>query len=148
MLRRCKENRDATLSALPRGALRAIVDNLAEKTTFSEVRWGRKEDADEVTEKGERTFDLVLGSDVIYSSEIVGPLFKTVGMLLKKNGGKMVMAQSFEYDAETEKEIDEWCDKLGFKRSIVMDEWGAELGAMSVKGRVQIFEGKSPLKAC
>jgi len=67
--------------------------------------------------------DLVLGSDLIYCSEVVKPLLVTVSLLLfnKKATGECILSQSFAYDIETELEIDAVCAEIGLERVVVVD---------------------------
>lgn len=68
-------------------------------------------------------FDLILGSDLIYSLDVVRPLLTTVSYLLRKSneGSKMILSQSFNYSELTEKEIDNVCAELKMCRRVISD---------------------------
>jgi Lysine methyltransferase len=69
-------------------------------------------------------FDRILGSDLIYCSEVVRPLFTTAVQLMHPNPmtkSCFILAQSFVYDTLTEHEIDEICTEFQLQRTIVMD---------------------------
>ena len=96
-------------------------------------------------------FDLVLGSDLVYCSDVVEPLFTTAARLMfpktkdddcvsaaenddrrrrsRERTSAFVMSQSFPYEIETEEEIDRMCHLLKLKRVILRDDLGREDGA-------------------
>jgi predicted nicotinamide N-methyase len=88
------------------------------------------------------TFDLILGSDLIHSVDMVEPLLQTANMALNKTSetsqtgsiaGRFILSQSFAFDAETESEINRVCDNFQLSRIIVQDN-------LSVDGsRIQEF---------
>jgi predicted nicotinamide N-methyase len=71
------------------------------------------------------TFDLVLGSDLIYSLDVVEPLLHTVKLALKDNIGsysRFLLAQSFDFDKDLEDELDRVCEALQLQRNVVVDK--------------------------
>lgn len=111
VLTRCEGNRDETLKALGPSAPASLAN-----ASFSNLAWGDSSAASSLASEGK--FDLLLGSDVIYDSDIVGPLFETVAGLLHGEG-KFVMTQSFVYDAATEARIDECVQAKGLQREVL-----------------------------
>jgi predicted nicotinamide N-methyase len=79
-------------------------------------------------------FDLVLGSDLIYCTNVVDPLLTTASMFMNKGGpARFLLSQSFVYDQATERAIDEVCAKLKLERIVHQDK-------LSEKGaRIQEF---------
>ena len=91
-------------------------------------------------------FDLVLGSDLVYCSDVVEPLFTTAARLMfpktkdddcvsaaenddrrrrrMERTSAFVMSQSFPYEIQTEEEIDRMCHLLKLKRVILRDDLG------------------------
>jgi len=86
-----------------------------------------------------KAMNLVIGSDVIYSVDVVEPLFQSVIELLQSMtlapkdggdgggekkcwGGQFWMSQSFEYSKEIEGKIDHCCKRWGMERLIRVDE--------------------------
>ena len=82
------------------------------------------------------TLNLVIGSDVIYSVEVVEPLMKTISLLLtnlersthqtqtqtqSQNTTRMIMSQSFAYDSAIENMLNDCCVKFDLFRSIISD---------------------------
>lgn len=74
-------------------------------------------------------FDLVLGSDLIYSQSVVAPLLRSVAANLKR-GARMLLAGSFALSEET------WAE---------VHAVGAALGLVveGVGGQVEFAEGSS-----
>ena len=70
VLKRCERNAEMTDEVGGKGQ-----KEIKGRCSFEEVRWGNKVDIDRVGEGGR--FDLVVGADVIYSSEVVGILYET-----------------------------------------------------------------------
>jgi predicted nicotinamide N-methyase len=71
-------------------------------------------------------FDLVLGSDLIHSFDVVEPLLQTAKMAMTKSdgdipAGRFLLSQSFAFDADTEKEIGRVCNALQLSRRTVED---------------------------
>jgi predicted nicotinamide N-methyase len=78
--------------------------------------------------------DVVLGSDLIYCTDVVKPLFGTAAHLMGHTG-RFILAQSFSYDDATEREIDQVCERYSLQREIIVDFDDDILG----KGRIQEF---------
>jgi hypothetical protein len=91
-------------------------------------------------------FDLVLGSDLIYCVEVVGPLLQTAGEAIRKtttmsaDAGRFLLSQSFGYDSETEDEIDRVCKELHLKRTVLVDDLSSEKGVKIQEFRHVIHE--------
>ncbi|KAG7374038.1 lysine methyltransferase [Nitzschia inconspicua] len=76
------------------------------------------------------TFDLVLGSDLMYSVDVIEPLLETVKMAMVKNtcgtlAGRFLLSQSFALDKDAEKEIDRVCRVLHLSSKTVQDTLSA-----------------------
>jgi len=83
-------------------------------------------------------FDLVLGSDLIYCRDVVYPLLLTASCLMGSNNSNtmFILSQSFPYDDDTEKEIDDVCAQLGLSRNILtckLDVGGVRIQIISQK---------------
>lgn len=89
---------------------------------------------------GPKLFDLVLGSDLIYSFDVVEPLLQTAKMAMSQRyvvhsdhddddtgGGRFLLSQSFPLDAETEQEIDHVCRVLHLSRKIILEDNGSKV---------------------
>jgi hypothetical protein len=91
------------------------------------------------------SFDLILGSDLIYSVDIVEPLLQIAKTALNRSAdvsqegsrclaGRFILSQSFAFDTKTESEIGRVCDNFQLSRIIVEDN-------LSVDGvRIQEFQ--------
>ncbi|KAL3894680.1 MAG: hypothetical protein SGARI_007664, partial [Bacillariaceae sp.] len=76
------------------------------------------------------TFDLILGSDLIYSLDVVEPLLKTAKLALKKgNNARFLLAQSFAFEDEVEEEVERACKQLLLRRRLVEDNLSCAPGA-------------------
>lgn len=79
-------------------------------------------------------YDLILGSDLIYCADVVRPLLRTAAALMDgRPHAVFVLAQSFEYDVDTEEEIDRVCRWLGLKRTVVMNSLGLENDGIQIQ---------------
>lgn len=63
-------------------------------------------------------FDLVLGSDLVYSSDVVAPLFRSVSQFMTPTGS-FLLAQSLKLDDKTENCLQKVCDDLHLTRTIL-----------------------------
>ncbi|GMH73347.1 hypothetical protein TL16_g06166 [Triparma laevis f. inornata] len=135
VLTRCESNRDETLkSASSPGLINA---------KFVNLEWG---DSEVCAVLGK--FDLILGSDVIYSAAIVTQLMKTVNDLIADDNGVFIMTQSFVYDKETEDAIEKERKAMKIEKEVVVDAWSG-IGEVEVlekygiageqKGKITIF---------
>ena len=92
-------------------------------------------------------FDLILGSDLIYSTGLADALLLTVSTMLlpcpkstetiatpvgkllqqqqqqAREGGTFLLTQSFRYEDDVEDEIDASCERYGLKRTILRDDF-------------------------
>ncbi|GKY98990.1 hypothetical protein MPSEU_000854700 [Mayamaea pseudoterrestris] len=92
---------------------------------FQQLEWGSKADdyqtiidnLAEHTVPPSRHVDLILATDVIYDASVVAPLFRTAMTLAER----MLMAQSFAYDEQTEAEIARMCVELHVERNILYE---------------------------
>ena len=138
VLKRCERNRDETLKKASQPALAGA--------TFVNLGWG---DTDACAALGK--FDLVLGSDVIYSAAIVTKLLQTVSDLITE-GGAFIMTQSFVYDVETEDAIEKETAALKIDKEVVVNAWRG-IGEKEIlekygidgeqKGKVTVFRRAS-----
>ena len=93
---------------------------------FQSLEWGEKGDID-ILRKTARdhvdptVFDVVLMSDVIYSRDVVSPLFATATSSLNRVTGVILLSQSFPFDEETENEISDCCKEDGLTQSVLFD---------------------------
>lgn len=124
------------------GVLKTIEHNVQQqerpqaKCLTQSLRWG-PDGAEEIKAlevaqgSGERSTDMIVGSDVIYAREIVPLLFWTVDRLLApRTGAVFLMCSSFGYDDNTETEIDAQCAKFGFERTVIhcsLDQKGSRI---------------------
>jgi hypothetical protein len=83
------------------------------------------------------TFDMILGSDLIYCWDVVEPLFLSASQLMSDDA-TFFLSQSFVYDEETEDKIDKMCNKLHLERVIVVDKLSSSEGT-----RIQTFRRKA-----
>lgn len=99
---------------------------------FEDLTWGDEKNLrrlcckiKENSEIENHSFDIILGSDLIYCEEVVKPLLESVSWLMHASGEScssrsiMIMTQSFSYDIETEEAIDRACYDLSLNRSIL-----------------------------
>jgi predicted nicotinamide N-methyase len=147
-LERARDNYETTLEELYERAeteeeqMRIINELNNIPMTFESLEWG-KESKQLVKAlsnhmKSPPTFDLILGSDLIYCVEVVEPLFVTAAQFLCDENPKatFLLSQSFAYDDASEEEMDRLCDKLQLTRTILQDE-------LDQKGaRIQEFKRK------
>lgn len=91
--------------------------NKRENCYYHLLSWGEKipNDLRVEYEYPEEGFDLIIGADLIYCVEVVGPLFSSTNELLSKNGVFLLVC-SFTLSEETEIEIDIACKKANFIR--------------------------------
>jgi predicted nicotinamide N-methyase len=66
----------------------------------------------------EEKFNLIVGSDLIYSQDVVIPLFQTVKHFLSE-GGKFVLTTSFSLGDDIEAKIHWICSSLSLERQLV-----------------------------
>jgi predicted nicotinamide N-methyase len=140
VLDRARDNYETTVQAFVDDAakndqdLNAVINELASiPVCFEELSWGQHlyhervhallqehvvaSDATTANVKG--TIDLVLGTDLLYDAMVVRPLLDAFVSL---GGERFLLAQSFAYDDETEREIDKACHDLCLTRTILYDE--------------------------
>jgi hypothetical protein len=135
-LNRARDNRTSTLKDLQEKRDTEFVENVSSIPVFFEpLSWGDKDGAERLldllqsTKTASKSFDWILGSDLIYCQEVVEPLIRTASFLLEKNkASKFLLSQSFPYDEKTEQEIDKTCDKLGLQRIMLRDTLDQEGG--------------------
>jgi predicted nicotinamide N-methyase len=104
---------------------------------FEPLEWGSARDAESISailkqhtvDESDRC-DLVLGSDLIYSSDVVLPLLTTASLLMNESTGRFVISQSFAYDEHAEAEIVGACERLGLARTIL---WQSDTGEERVQ---------------
>jgi len=133
VLKRAEENVLETAEAVE---LHASLELSLQMKSFVNLAWGEADGVRGVVEEAGGRFDVLLGSDVIYSVDIVKPLFTTIAGLMEDRG-VMVMSQSFVYDAATEAAMDQCCEEHGLVREVISNRLDAE--DVEVKGKVQEF---------
>jgi predicted nicotinamide N-methyase len=104
---------------------------------FEPLEWGSEGDAATVLKGvGEHTVDeaaacdLVLGSDLVYCAEVIRPLLATASALMSPKRGRFVLSQSFEFDWRAEESLEEACQQLGLKRTVL---WQNQTGSERVQ---------------
>jgi predicted nicotinamide N-methyase len=138
VLARGRDNYESTIESILNASRsdfelnQAISDVGSIPVIFEMLEWGRSEDSSlgtireqvrEHTNSSQSTFDIVLGSDLIYCVQIVEPLFQTVQELMSRNG-RFLLSQSFRFDDATELELDRVCQCIDLVRAILLDTEG------------------------
>ena len=148
-LERARDNHEETLEELYERAETEeeqfqVINRLGSiPVAFESLEWGRAEGAKQIknllvdNNLEPPLFDLVLGSDLIYCTDVVEPLLTTASMIMNKVGAaKFLLSQSFVYDQATEDAIDEVCADLKLER-IVHEDKLTEKGARIQEFRFQ-----------
>lgn len=148
-LERARDNHEETLEELYERAETEeeqfqVINRLGSiPVAFESLEWGRAEGAKQIknllvdNNLEPPLFDLVLGSDLIYCTDVVEPLLTTASMFMNKVGAaKFLLSQSFVYDQATEDAIDEVCADLKLER-IVHEDKLTEKGARIQEFRFQ-----------
>lgn len=145
-LQRAKDNYKRTMKAMKA----TNAQDLSTNVYFETLHWGDNDadlgviqqlldigsNAANKKEISDDRFDIIIGSDLVYCTEVVRPLLVSVDHLLSATGGMFLLAQSFPFDDSTEKEIGKVCMDLRFERNILKDD----LVLKNVDGvRVQMF---------
>jgi predicted nicotinamide N-methyase len=146
-LERARDNHEETLEELYERAETEeeqfqVINQLGSiPVAFESLEWGQAEGVAQIqtivadnSNLEPPLFDLVLGSDLIYCTDVVQPLLMTASMFMNKGGAaKFLLSQSFVYDQATEEAIDEVCTQLKLERIVHQDK-------LSEKGaRIQEF---------
>jgi predicted nicotinamide N-methyase len=145
---RARDNHETTLQTVldaiseEEDLNQAINDLASIPILFESLEWGDLESAQRIVDvcleehctaepNPPTHFDLILGSDLIYSCDVVEPLFQTAALFMTRNrknndrdsltSGRFILSQSFAYDTEIEEEIDRVCEELGLGRKIIRD---------------------------
>lgn len=89
---------------------------------FQNLKWGTSINAadKEIYAYPMDGFKLVVGADLIYSIDVVGPLLSTVNELLNTPSGIFVLVTSFQLDAATEAEIGAQCRAHKLNRTLII----------------------------
>lgn len=127
VLERARDNSETTIQSILEQSttdsdLNSCINNLASiPVCFEQLEWGKEDEYSRVLEllaehiiPPTTKADLVLGSDVIYDAN-VAPLIETAMAL----GNRLLLAQSFAYNEETEREIDRICQQMQLERRIL-----------------------------
>ncbi|KAJ1425276.1 putative methyltransferase-domain-containing protein [Ochromonadaceae sp. CCMP2298] len=125
--------RSVTYTDYDRGSLQLIEENIALNSCVSVqsfahfLEWGVDIAADTRAENGYPLggFGLVLGTDLIYSRDVIVPLFTTVSAVLHEQG-TFLLVSSFELSEDFEAEIERICLRLRLVREtrVGLDEQG------------------------
>lgn len=134
VLERARSNHESTLNELYEqarsedGLNNAINDVGSIPVVFEFLEWGNDEKLENIrnqllehTISGRKTADVLLGTDLIYSQEVVEPLLHTAAKLMHKSCGRFLSSQSFLYDKETETTIDMVCTLLHLERTTLQE---------------------------
>jgi hypothetical protein len=156
VLARARDNLETTLQTIlddeagdDDERLNAIINSVASiPVLFESLEWGDAQAMESVQRAWQQhevdleRVDLILGSDLIYDPKVVEPLFQTAMQL----GKRFVLSQSFRYDANTEQEIDQICQALNLRRTILYEpqthaeeDDGDAKGGGSPQRRIQEF---------
>jgi predicted nicotinamide N-methyase len=160
-LERARDNHEETLEELYERAETEeeqfqVINRLGSiPVAFESLEWGQAEGVKKiqksVVDKNNLEpplFDLVLGSDLIYCTDVVEPLLTTASMFMNNSNNnkddgaaaaKFLLSQSFVYDQATEETIDEVCTKLKLERIVHQDKL-SEKGARIQEFRFQKVE--------
>jgi predicted nicotinamide N-methyase len=140
-LQRARDNHESTIESIMDAAtseesLEQTINSLASiPVEFREYSWGT-DPAPLTAVLGEHVnvkacdpsptwFDLILGSDLIYDTAVVEPLFTTVAPLMARTS-RFLLSQSFVYETVTEEEIQRVCELFGLTRTILLDDGQGE----------------------
>jgi Lysine methyltransferase len=121
-------------SVIPERLPSCILSSDSEHASHSQTEACTSIDDSKHKESSTIHIDVVLGSDLIYCTDVVQPLFGTAAHMMGATG-RFILAQSFAYDDATEQEIDYVCERYSLQRDIIIDFDDISLG----KGRVQEF---------
>jgi predicted nicotinamide N-methyase len=131
VLARARDNHETTLEhimeSLTDEALDKAINSLASiPFCFKEYVWGEPvddliEELQEHTSPSCSTFDMVLGSDLIYDVEVIEPLLSSAAQVMAVETSRFWLSQSFAYGDDAEAEMDRVCDKLGLQRKILKE---------------------------
>jgi hypothetical protein len=80
-----------TLKQLRQNVQNNIQDD-DESIECKQLLWGNDHAVEFLQQQSNITFDLIIGSDLLYVTSVIQPLFETVRELLKPNSGKFLMA--------------------------------------------------------
>jgi predicted nicotinamide N-methyase len=125
-------------SAASEDELNDRINNLASiPVLFEPLEWGSDADTAAVLKRvaehtvDESSFcDLVLGTDLVYCSDVIRPLLATAFALMKPRTGRFLLSQSFDFDRRAEDALDETCEQLGLKRTVL---WQNRTGSERVQ---------------
>jgi predicted nicotinamide N-methyase len=136
-LERARDNYETTLEEIYERAQTeeeqfSIVNDLGSiPVEFESLEWGDPQGHDKIRELIQEhgddddppTFDLVLGSDLVYCADVVEPLLETASQLMSRSIGKgrFLLSQSFVYDDATEAILDQVSSNLNLQRILHVD---------------------------
>lgn len=135
-LERARDNYEMTLEAIYETACSEEELDTAISTVgsipvlFETLEWENdgsnlqaiREQLSEHTTSARESFDLVLGSDLIYSTLMIEPLLLTATSLMNQESGCFLLSQSYAFEEAVEKEIEGICRKLGLSRHTLLEE--------------------------
>lgn len=134
VLARARDNLETTIQRLIENAdtddeLNTLINSVASiPVDFESLEWGDVETGDSIlrnglldhTERG--TAHLVLGSDVVYCVQAVGPLLRSASQLMDPVKGRFWLAQSMPYNTEIEAALNNISGVLGLKRRTLLQD--------------------------
>jgi len=86
-------------------------------------------------------FDLILGSDLIYSCDVVEPLFRSVSKFMTSKGS-FLLSQSLALDETTESKLETICSVLNLERRVLTPKTDVEHGTNNKSVRIEQFTWK------
>jgi predicted nicotinamide N-methyase len=119
---------DPTVLDVLRANLAMNGDKLQSSVVVRELEWGEETSAEEEP----AFFDLIYGSDLLYSKDVVSPLFQTIERLLRRplpeldldGTPSFVLGTSFDVGEDVESAIAVECSTRGLSRECVREGLG------------------------
>jgi len=134
----CADNKDAS-DAMPSRGVVVLTDrdpfllDMMESDSFplqpkerldlktAEVHWGKKEGIQNAVDVAGGPFDLIIGADLTYSTEVILALMATAGhLLVGRPNAVFLLCSSFRVE-ETSQIISKECAALGITRTVLRD---------------------------
>mmetsp|Transcript_28388 Transcript_28388/g.83503 ORF Transcript_28388/g.83503 Transcript_28388/m.83503 type:complete len:263 (-) Transcript_28388:172-960(-) len=95
-----------------------------ENVSCHQLLWGRETSEMFLKQHGEREFDLLIGSDLVYVTGVIAVLWESVQVLLSKKGGIFLMAHCARREGNdvTVNSILEAAENAGFDHELLNEE--------------------------
>eukprot|EP00981_Chlorochromonas_danica_P001977 scaffold409_cov167-Ochromonas_danica.AAC.9 len=95
------------------------LNNISNKGSAHYLAWGDVSACQALCGGGEKKFRLVIGSDLIYSIDVIAHLMTTVATALEPTSGTFILATSFCIGEALDAKLDEVCARLQIERLLV-----------------------------